>query len=181
VCVCVCLCVCTSSHQKRANSLSDCPILLHLTCKHHLIITDLRNPTGFSNFRPTARRSAGAKVAQIYFFSISSAFINQKSFQISLENGSNHAAPFRQSSTSKMHLHRTQKLDRGNKRQKDRQTDRQTNAATAVDLSPLATTRYTHAIAMACCKPSPGSFLHPTPPCAPPGRPAGGWPHRPHT
>ncbi len=164
VCVCVCACVCTSSHQKRANSLSDRPILLHLTCKHHLIITDLRNPTGFSNFRPTARRSAGAKVAQIYFFSISSAFINQKSFQISLENGSNHAAPFRQSSTSKMHLHRTQKLDRGNKRQKDRQTDRQTDKRSNSNGSlPPRTTRYTHAIAMACCKPSPGSFLHPTP------------------
>jgi hypothetical protein len=53
--------------SEESKFASDRPILVHLTCKHHLIITDLRNLPRFSNFRPTARRSAGAKVAQIYF------------------------------------------------------------------------------------------------------------------
>lgn len=67
--------------SEESKFASDRPILVHLTCKHHLIITDLRNPTGFSNFWPTARRSAGEIVAQIHFSPYLARLSTKKAFK----------------------------------------------------------------------------------------------------
>ncbi len=83
VCVCVFVRV-DFEPSEESKFASDRPILVHLTCKHRLIITDLRNRTGFLQFQANSETFRWRKSRPDILFSISSAFINQKSFQISL-------------------------------------------------------------------------------------------------
>jgi hypothetical protein len=64
-----------------------------------------------------------------------------------------------------MHLHRTQKLDRGNKeaaRQTDRQTDKRSNSSGS--LPPPRTTRYTQRHRHGLLQTLPGASFPPPPP-----------------